>query len=48
VDWTLQLLRQHYLRQPNALDFAALAKELNVSRCRAAAIQITTVIAAPR
>jgi methyl-accepting chemotaxis protein len=28
VDWTLQLLRQHYLRQPNALDFAALAKEL--------------------
>src|SRR5262245_45748043 len=28
VDWTLQLLRQHYLRQPNALDFAALAREL--------------------
>src|SRR5215831_763221 len=28
VDWTLQLLRQNYLRQPNALDFAALAREL--------------------
>src|SRR5215470_7757303 len=29
VDWTLQLLRQHYLRQPDALDFPALAKELS-------------------
>ena len=28
VDWTLQLLRQHYLRQPNAVDFAARAEEL--------------------
>src|SRR5262249_26202158 len=28
VDWTLQLLRQHYVRQPNAFDFAALAREL--------------------
>jgi methyl-accepting chemotaxis protein len=28
VDWTVQLLRQHYLREPNALDFAALAREL--------------------
>jgi methyl-accepting chemotaxis protein len=28
VDWTLQLLRQHYLRQPNAVDFAAHAEEL--------------------
>src|SRR5215468_4553725 len=29
VDWTLQLLRQHYLRQPTAAEFAALAKELS-------------------
>jgi methyl-accepting chemotaxis protein len=29
VDWTIQLLRQHYLRQPDALDFPALAKELS-------------------
>jgi methyl-accepting chemotaxis protein len=28
VDWTLQQLRQHYLRQPNAVDFAARAEEL--------------------
>src|SRR6266576_4327789 len=28
VDWTMQLLRQQYLRQPNVLDFAALAREL--------------------
>ena len=28
VDWTVQLLRQHYLREPNSLDFAALAREL--------------------